>query len=150
MLIVLFLFAGTNTASALYVVVRIDYGKYVKKTNSCDYARSFCRLIIDFGWGDSPTDSYGIPHDGYMNGDATLNAQQNRFKITLADAIPDGANDGKNRNKFTLHEDTPLSAAIADGLGLTDKIIVLKKGSYSFGGSSAKQASIRCILVDRN
>ena len=44
--IVLFLFAGTNTASAWYIHVHVYTGVYNEKTKGCDQGTGICKVVV--------------------------------------------------------------------------------------------------------
>lgn len=137
---------STGTASAIYFTIYIDKGAYNKANDACFGLISICRVVIDYGWGDNPNDRFGISHDTFVKGDVTYDAASGRVIFILAEPLSDDLKDGKSRTKFTLHEDTVLDQRITDELGLSGNELILKKGTYSFGGRTSTKAAIKSVL----
>lgn len=137
-LIVALMLLSSLNASAWYIHVKVTYGKWNETTKKCDSGSDLCSIEITWGTAFSADLS---SNQVELAGDGTI--RNGRLYITLSEPIPPDMMQGKSRLKYTIHEDTPLTLdpGLAAEVGY-DRIL-LKKGTYSFGGKNHKLSSIK-------
>lgn len=147
-IVVLFLIMGTNTASAFYFHIHVYTGIYNEKTKGCDNGTGICKVVIDWGLGDPDHYASMVGSAGGFNVEGTIDQANKRLSFTVLDALPQGSDDGKSRNKITIHEDMELSQEFSNEFGIDpDQRVVIKKGTYSIGGRTSRRGMFKYDVV---